>query len=59
VDDAQVELIMNEGDSIWTESSYKYRPKQIVAMLERNGFALRKQWVDATAHFALTLVEAR
>jgi uncharacterized SAM-dependent methyltransferase len=59
VDDAQVALTMNEGDSIWTESSYKYRPSQIVAMLERNGFALRKQWVDATAQFALTLVEAK
>jgi dimethylhistidine N-methyltransferase len=59
VDDAQVALTMNEGDSIWTESSYKYRPSQIVAVLERNGFALRKQWVDATAQFALTLVEAK
>jgi len=59
VDDIQIELTMDEGDSIWTESSYKYRPSQIVAILERNGFALRKQWVDATAQFALTLVEAK
>ncbi len=59
VPDAQVELVMNEGDTIWTESSYKYHPHQIVAMLERNGFALRRQWIDPTAQFALTLVEAK
>jgi len=59
VPDAQIELDMNEGDTIWTESSYKYRPQQIVALLERNGFALRKQWIDSAAQFALTLVEAQ
>jgi L-histidine N-alpha-methyltransferase len=56
---AQVELVMEEGDTIWTESSYKYRPEQIIELLERNGFVLRRQWIDKTAHFALTLVEAR
>ena len=59
VPDAQVELVMKEGDTIWTESSYKYRPHQIVAMLERNGFALRRQWIEPAAQFALTLVEAQ
>jgi dimethylhistidine N-methyltransferase len=58
VADADVELTMKEGDTIWTESSYKYRPSQIVALLERNGFAFRKQWIDGDAQFALTLVEA-
>ena len=58
VPDAQVELVMEEGDTIWTESSYKYHPHQLVAMLERNGFVLRRQWIEPTAKFALTLVEA-
>ena len=48
----------DEGETIWTESSYKYRAHEIVALLERNGFALRKQWIDPVAQFALTLVEA-
>ena len=52
-------LVMDEGDTIWTESSYKYHPHQLVAMLERNGFVLRRQWIEPTAKFALTLVEAR
>jgi L-histidine N-alpha-methyltransferase len=59
VPDAQVDFVMKEGDTIWTESSYKYSPDEIVAMLERNGFALRRQWIEPDAQFALTLVEAR
>ena len=42
-----------------SDGSFTHPPEPIAAMLERNGFALRKQWVDATAHFALTLVEAK
>jgi dimethylhistidine N-methyltransferase len=59
VPDAQIELVMEEGETIWTESSYKYSAHEILALLERNGFALRKQWVDAQSQFALTLVEAQ
>jgi L-histidine Nalpha-methyltransferase len=55
---AQLEFTMNKGDTIWTESSYKYRPEQLVEMLERNGFCRRRQWIDRAAQFALTLVEA-
>jgi L-histidine N-alpha-methyltransferase len=55
---AQVDLIMNEGDAIWTESSYKYRPHEIVQMLERSGFRHLRQWIDPAARFALTLVDA-
>jgi dimethylhistidine N-methyltransferase len=46
------------GESIWTESSYKYQPDGIVRMLERAGFQLMEQWVDREDAFALTLVEA-
>jgi len=55
---AQLEFTMEEGDRIWTESSYKYRATELVAMLERNRFRRRRQWIDPTAQFALTLVEA-
>jgi dimethylhistidine N-methyltransferase len=56
---AQIELVMQEGDTIWTESSYKYSPHEIVAMVERTGFALRRQWIEPESQFALTLVEAQ
>jgi len=55
---AHLELDLAEGESIWTESSYKYRPDGIVRVLERAGFRLLEQWIDRDAGFALTLVEA-
>ena len=43
---------------IWTESSYKYTPEQIVDMGADAGFATREQWLDSDAGFALTLFTA-
>ncbi|HKQ96843.1 MAG TPA: L-histidine N(alpha)-methyltransferase, partial [Candidatus Polarisedimenticolia bacterium] len=56
--DAEVEMVMEPRETIWTESSYKYRPEEVVAMLERSGFRVREQWIDAIDRFALTLAEA-
>ena len=47
------------GESIWTESSYKYTETAIVGMGANAGFAATKQWVDGEARFALTLLQAR
>jgi dimethylhistidine N-methyltransferase len=58
VEAAQIAFTMAEGERIWTESSYKYRPEAIVRLLEPAGFRLMTQWVDAADQFALTLVEA-
>ena len=44
-----------EGESIWTESSYKYEPEGVAAMGARAGLAASQQWIDADAGFALTL----
>jgi L-histidine N-alpha-methyltransferase len=52
---AGLEFTMEKGESIWTESSYKYQPAAIVTMLEGAGFRLVEQWVDGEAGFALTL----
>jgi L-histidine N-alpha-methyltransferase len=46
------------GEWIWTESSYKYTPEQIVEMGAAANFATRDQWVDEDARFALTLFTA-
>lgn len=56
---AGVEFRIARGETIWTESSYKYRPAEIVALLERNGFRRMAQWIDPSESFALTLAEAR
>jgi uncharacterized SAM-dependent methyltransferase len=46
------------GEHIWTESSYKYEPDQIERMGAETGFALRDQWIDTAARFALSLMIA-
>jgi uncharacterized SAM-dependent methyltransferase len=55
---ASLEVVFEEGETIWTESSYKYLPGEVVRMLERAGFRAVDQWVDDADGFALTLVEA-
>ena len=55
---ASLEVMFEEGETIWTESSYKYRPDDLVQVLERAGFRKVGQWIDEAAGFALTLVEA-
>jgi dimethylhistidine N-methyltransferase len=56
--DAGVDIVFDQGESIWTESSYKYRPDELILNLELAGFRLVKQWMDQDDGFALTLAEA-
>ena len=46
------------GEWIWTESSYRYTPDQIVDMGAEANFAASEQWIDDDAKFALTLFTA-
>jgi L-histidine N-alpha-methyltransferase len=55
---ASMEVAFQQGEAIWTESSYKYRPEDVVEMLELAGFHHLAQWIDEENGFALTLVEA-
>ena len=55
---AALEVAFEEGETIWTESSYKYVPGDVVRMLQRAGFALIEQWRDDADGFALTLAAA-
>jgi dimethylhistidine N-methyltransferase len=47
-----------EGEWIWTESSYKYESEEVLAMGAQADFAPRHHWIDEEARFALTLFEA-
>ncbi len=58
VNDAGLDFEMDESESIWTESSYKFQPEQVLTMLGRAGFRVMAQWRDAADGFALTLAEA-
>ena len=46
------------GERIWTESSYKYDPDQIVRMGREAGFRLHQQWIEPDARFAVALFVA-
>jgi len=46
------------GETIWTESSYKFRPDQISSKAAAVGFRLVDQWIDAEWPFAENLLVA-
>ncbi|HEY7788054.1 MAG TPA: L-histidine N(alpha)-methyltransferase [Casimicrobiaceae bacterium] len=41
------------GERIHTENSYKYAPREFIAMLERSGFASVRCWQDDAGDFAV------
>ena len=51
-----LDLTLDAGEPIWTESSYKYRIDDLAPMLGRAGFRVTGQWQEDG--FALTLAEA-
>jgi len=56
---ANLRIMFNEGETIWTESSHKYRPEGVIAMAERTGFRVEGQWIDREWPFAQNLLIAR
>lgn len=55
---AELDFRVERDEPIWTESSYKYRPDDVVELLEHCGFRFLEQWQDAANPFTLTFVEA-
>ena len=49
-----LEIEFDSGESIWTESSYKYEPAEILAAGSAAGFGRGDHWIDEVARFALT-----
>jgi uncharacterized SAM-dependent methyltransferase len=54
---AGIDITLREGEAIWTESSYKYRPEEVERALQCCGFRCRGQWQDRDAGFALLLAD--
>lgn len=48
----------SKDETIWTESSHKFRAEEIPVMAERNGFRCDSQWIDAEWPFAENLLVA-
>jgi L-histidine Nalpha-methyltransferase len=53
---AGLQVEFKEGETIWTESSHKYRPAEVVDMAERTGFRCVEQWIDEEWPFAQNLL---
>jgi dimethylhistidine N-methyltransferase len=55
---ASLRLMLDEDETIWTESSHKYRAEEIPEMAERTGFRCDGQWIDGEWPFAQNLLIA-
>jgi len=55
---ANCTIAFEDGESIWTENSYKYYPEDADRLGADAGFRAVDQWVDGPGRFALTLFEA-
>jgi uncharacterized SAM-dependent methyltransferase len=58
VAECELSISLEQGETIWTESSYKYERAGIKQVVEPAGFVQRNQWIDSDARMALTLFEA-
>lgn len=52
---ARLAVAFEAGDTIWTESSYKYSLSGIEEMLRRANLTATQRWIDLDAGFALVL----
>lgn len=55
---AGITVEFREGETIWTESSYKYTAEGVAGLVQEAGFSLSRQWVEPEARFALSLFRA-
>ena len=53
---ANLRLMLEEGETIWTESSHKYRAEDVVSMAKETGFRCEGQWIDQEWPFAQNLL---
>jgi uncharacterized SAM-dependent methyltransferase len=55
IDEADLSVTFQEGETIWTESSHKYRLPEIAEMAAESGFGCPAQWIDEEWSFAENL----
>jgi uncharacterized SAM-dependent methyltransferase len=49
---------LKRGETIWTESSYKFRLDDIARLARLSGFECEAQWVDEQWPFAQSVLRA-
>jgi dimethylhistidine N-methyltransferase len=55
---ASLRLMLDEDETIWTESSHKYLAEEVSEMAARTGFRCDGQWIDTEWPFAQNLLIA-
>ena len=55
---AGLRVMLDEDETIWTESSHKYQAQEVVQMAARTGFRCEGQWIDEEWAFAQNLLIA-
>lgn len=55
---ANLRMVLDEDETIWTESSHKYKAEEIPEMAARTGFRCDAQWIDEEWPFAQNLLIA-
>lgn len=55
---ADLDVDFEEGETIWTESSYKYEEPTVAEFLGNAGFTPRRHWIDAEGRFLLAVASA-
>jgi len=53
---ALIRVDFAEGETIWTESSHKYRAAEVLEMARRTGYRCEGQWIDEEWPFAQNLL---
>jgi uncharacterized SAM-dependent methyltransferase len=59
IDACDFEAQFRAGETIWTESSHKFRSDEMFDMAARSGFRVEAQWVDREWPFVESLWTAR
>jgi L-histidine N-alpha-methyltransferase len=57
--DADLTVTLDAGETIWTESSYKYETNEVRQMARRAGFECHAQWTDEAWPFTESLLIAQ
>ena len=52
---ADLQVVFEEGETIWTENSHKYSHDEIARLADSNGFRCEARWVDPEWPFAENL----
>jgi uncharacterized SAM-dependent methyltransferase len=53
--EASITVELEKNESIWTESSHKYSPDELVSLAHHSGFKRKAQWMDQSWGFAENL----